>query len=108
MLIWEADANLMLFKDVETPSSEQPVVGEDRQEIFMNIIEKQGAVTRLATAIQNRMLKDGWDDLRGSVGWGTAAWSHWGPASWIEGHKPVPRQCLAFYFIHGKPLTGQN
>ena len=36
-----------------------PVVGEDRQEIFMNIIEKQGAVTRLATAIQNRMLKDG-------------------------------------------------
>ena len=24
----------------------------------MNIIEKQGAVTRLATAIQNRMLKD--------------------------------------------------
>ena len=29
----------------------------------MNIIEKQGAVTRLATAIQNRMLKDvGRDD----------------------------------------------
>jgi hypothetical protein len=49
----------MLFKDVEAPSSEQPVVGEDRQEIFMNIIEKQAAVTRLATAIQNRMLKDG-------------------------------------------------
>ncbi|CAL1157435.1 unnamed protein product [Cladocopium goreaui] len=28
------------------------------EEIFMNIIEKQGAVTRLATAIQNRMLKE--------------------------------------------------
>ena len=50
----------MLFKDVDTPSSEQPVAGEDRQEIFMNIIEKQGAVTRLATAIQNRMLKVSW------------------------------------------------
>ncbi|CAK9059166.1 D-2-hydroxyglutarate dehydrogenase [Durusdinium trenchii] len=28
------------------------------EEIFMSIIEKQGAVTRLATAIQNRMLKE--------------------------------------------------
>jgi len=28
------------------------------EEIFMNIIEKQGAVTRLITAIQNRMLKE--------------------------------------------------
>lgn len=28
------------------------------EEIFMAIIDKQGAVTRLATAIQNRMLKD--------------------------------------------------
>lgn len=26
----------------------------------MNIIEKQGAVTRLITAIQNRMLKETW------------------------------------------------
>lgn len=57
-------SNLPVFSVVrhlaETASS--PISNRSRwchcQEIFMNIIEKQGAVTRLITAIQNRMLKE--------------------------------------------------
>lgn len=57
-------SNLPVLFDVrhlaETASS--PISSRSRwchcQEIFMNIIEKQGAVTRLITAIQNRMLKE--------------------------------------------------
>ena len=35
------------------------------QDVFMELIEKQAAVTRLATALQNRMLKDPQCDLVG-------------------------------------------